>query len=47
MATPGKPIDSQTKTAIIRLRANGWSFGRISREQRVSIPTVKKVLRKP
>ena len=47
MATPGNPLDQRTKSAIIRLRAAGLSLSRISKEQRVSIPTVQKVLKKP
>lgn len=45
MATPGKPLDQRTREQIVRLRAVGLSVREVAKEQRVSVPTVQKVLK--
>ena len=46
MATSGRETDEQTKRQIKKLRDAGLSVREIAREQRVSPPTVQKILRK-
>jgi hypothetical protein len=42
MATPGRPLDYQTRNAIARDRANGASIRETARRQMVSVNTVQK-----
>jgi DNA invertase Pin-like site-specific DNA recombinase len=46
MATPGRPIDNQTRQQIQRLRSNGVSVRDTARAAQVSIPTVQKIFPK-
>lgn len=45
MATPGRPLDSQTRRQIVRLREAGFSIRKVAHETRTSTRTVQKHLK--